>query len=185
MDKPQSGSALREPMTGFVWLRSLNSRIERLFATLAGACLALFTVIVLVDVIYRQILAQPLMWPSEWAVMAFVWSVMFGASVSARRKIHFVVELIPDLGGRVDKALRIIVALLSLLFGVVLLYFGYDMASTGLRRYSPMMGYQMIYVYTAFPVAGAAFILFTTEHLIAAVFDYAEPEGQQAGGGVD
>ena len=170
---------------GFVWLRALNGGIERLFATLAGACLALFTVIVLVDVIYRQVLAQPLMWPSEWAVMAFVWSVMLGASVSARRKIHFVVELIPDLGGWIDKAMKIVVALLSLLFGCVLLYFGYDMAQGGLKRFSPMMGYPMITVYAAFPVAGCAFVVFTLEHLVAAVFDYPEPEGRQAGGDVD
>ena len=40
--------------------------------------------IVLIDVIYRQVLTRPLLWPSEWSVMLFIWSVMLGAS-DARR----------------------------------------------------------------------------------------------------
>lgn len=163
-----------------------NSAIETGFAYGAGLCLAVFTVVVLVDVIYRQVLQQPMMWPSEWSVMSFVWSVMLGACVSARRNTHFVVELIPELTGAIDVALKIIVALLSILFGLILLIYGWDMAEAGLRRFTPMMGYPMVFVFSAFPVAGATITLFTLEHLFAAIFGVGVvPENKPAGGGVD
>lgn len=165
---------------------AINSRIETVFASLAGLFLGLFTVVVFVDVIYRQVLQQPMMWPSEWAVMSFVWSVMLGACVSARRNIHFVVELLPDLTGTVDLVLKVIVALLSIVFGLVLLYYGWGMAAGGLKRFTPMMGYPMVYVFAAFPVAGATITLFMLEHLLAATMPYGKvPEVHSAGGGFD
>jgi C4-dicarboxylate transporter, DctQ subunit len=63
-------------------------------------CLLLFTVIVFVDVIYRQALGAPLLWPSEISVSLFVWSVMLGAAVCSRRKAHLVVEILPSLSPR-------------------------------------------------------------------------------------
>ena len=147
-------------------LARINGRIERALAYLAGLCLAAFTVVVLVDVIYRQVLARPLLWPSEWSVMIFVWSVMLGAAVSARRRAHFVVELLPDPPPAVDLVLRVLVALAGLVFAFVLVWFGYQMTLTGLRRLTPMMGYPLVYVFAAFPFAGLAIALFTVEQLM-------------------
>ncbi len=163
-----------DPVPGPVYTRlcRLNERLEQVLALGAAAFLVLFTSVVAIDVVYRQILAQPMMWPSEWSVMAFVWSVMLGAAVSASRQAHFVVVLVPDRGTPVDHLLRAFVAVLSMIFSLVLLYFGWRMMLTGTRRFTPMMGYPMTWVFAAFPVAGAAFLLFTTEQLIAAVRRY-------------
>ena len=162
----------REVWAGYAGLCRVNARIEQVLALAAGACLALFTVVVLVDVIYRQVLMQPMMWPSEWSVMAFVWSVMLGAAVAASRQVHFVVIVFSDRGRPWDHALRIFVAAMSILFALVILYFGWRMMLTGTRRFTPMMGYPMTYVFAAFPVAGLAFLLFTVEQFIASVCRY-------------
>lgn len=163
-----------EPTTWPVYARlcRLNAQLEQVLSLAAGACLALFTVVVAIDVIYRQVLAQPMMWPSEWSVMAFVWSVMLGAAVSASRQSHFVVVLVADRGRAGDHVLRTFVALAAVLFSLVLVYFGWRMMMTGTRRFTPMMGYPMTYVFAAFPVAGIAFLLFSVEQLIAAVRRY-------------
>lgn len=149
-----------------VQIGRLNARLETGLAYLAGLFLAGFTLVVLIDVIYRQVLVRPLLWPSEWSVMMFVWSVLLGASVAARRRMHFVVEALPALSPRVDLALHLVATLLAILFACVLLYFGYQMTLTGTRRFTPMMGYPMIYVFAAFPVAGLAILLFSLEHLL-------------------
>lgn len=162
----------RQVWAGYSGLCRVNEKIEQVLALLAGACLALFTVVVAVDVVYRQILMQPMMWPSEWSVMAFVWSVMLGASVAASRQAHFVVIVFADRGRIWDHAMRIFVAAMSIVFACVILYFGYRMMLTGTRRFTPMMGYPMTYVFASFPVAGVAILLFTIEQFIAAVFRY-------------
>ncbi len=163
MISPEAGAALSRALTR---LGRINAWIEAALAYLAGLCLATFTLVVLVDVIYRQVLAHPLMWPSEWSVMTFVWSVLLGASVAARRRAHFVVEVLPALPAGLDHALRVLVALLTLVFALVLLYFGLGMTLSGMRRFTPMMGYPMVWVFAAFPVAGLAITLFTIEHLL-------------------
>jgi TRAP-type transport system small permease protein len=147
-------------------LTRVNDRIELTLAYAAGACLASFTVVVAVDVVYRQILAQPLLWPSEWSVMTFIWSVLLGASVAARRQSHFVVDALPTMPVRLDRALQILVALLTILFALVLIYYGYHVTLSGLRRRTPMVGYSLFYVYVAFPLAGSAIMLFAIEHLL-------------------
>ena len=147
-------------------LARANRWLETLLAYLAGLCLAGFTIVVLVDVIYRQVLSIPLMWPSEWSVMTFIWSVLLGASVAARRRAHFVVEVLPALSRPLELTVRFLVAVLSLVFALVLLVYGLDMTMTGARRFTPMMGYPMVYVFAAFPFAGLAIGLFSLEHLI-------------------
>jgi TRAP-type C4-dicarboxylate transport system permease small subunit len=151
---------------GLDLLARTNRRLETLLAYLAGLCLAGFTVAVLVDVIYRQVLSTPLMWPSEWSIMAFIWSVMLGASVAARRRAHFVVEVLPTLPHRVEFTVQLVVVALSLVFAVVLLVYGFQMTVTGVRRFTPMVGYPLVYVFAAFPFAGAAIGLFSLEHLM-------------------
>jgi TRAP-type C4-dicarboxylate transport system permease small subunit len=166
MTNPEAGAAMSHALIG---LGRINGWIEAVLAYLAGLCLGTFTLVVLVDVIYRQVLAHPLMWPSEWAVMTFVWSVLLGASVAARRRAHFVVEVLPALPAALDYALRVLVALLTLVFALVLLYFGLGMTLSGMRRFTPMMGYPMVWVFAAFPLAGVAFTLFGIEHLLEVV----------------
>lgn len=157
---------------GYVYLCRLNERLEWGLALLAGALLGLFTLLVAIDVIYRQVLVQPMMWPSEWSIMVFVWSVMLGAAASASRQSHFVVVLVADRGRSFDHVLRVVVAVFSVLFALVILYFGWLMTLGGTRRFTPMMGYSMVYVFAAFPAAGLTMLLFTTEQLIGALGRY-------------
>lgn len=164
MQRPAQAAAERSRPLAL--LRRVNAGIEIALAYIAGLCLAGFTMIVLIDVIYRQVLTRPLLWPSEWSVMLFIWSVMLGASVAARRRAHFVVEVLPALPRRLDFALHVAVAVLTLVFAGILIYFGLQMTLTGQRRFTPMMGYPLVYVFAAFPFAGAAIALFALEHLL-------------------
>lgn len=151
----------------FVYLTQLNNWLESTLSYLAGLCLAGLTLVVSVDVFFRQVLNDPLLWPSEYAVMLFIWSVLLGASVAARQRAHFVVDILPEqLPAWLDFALRIAVLLFGLLFSLVLMYFGLEMTEAGRRRFTPMMGYPMYYVFVAFPIAGLAITLFHAEQLL-------------------
>ena len=153
---------------GFVLarLKRVNDILETTFLMLAGACLTVLVVVVFIDVLFRQVIDHPLLWPSEISVLMFVWSVICGASVSARRRAHFVVDVLPQtLRPWLDTAVKIGVIAFGLIFAFVLVYYGSQMALTGLKRFTPMKGYPMIIHFLAFPVGGAAIFLFTIEHL--------------------
>jgi TRAP-type C4-dicarboxylate transport system permease small subunit len=159
-----------------------NARLELLCGAAAAMCLLLFTTIVLIDVIYRQVLGSPLLWPSEISVSLFVWSVMLGAAVCSRRKAHLVVEILPRISPGLDRGLRMLADLICLAFALLLLWTGMNQVLAGLNRFTPMMGFPLWPFLVALPVPAIAMTLFSIEHLLAgspppAVPDYATGEG--------
>ncbi len=148
-------------------LKSVNGVLETCFKTVAGACLGTLIVVVFIDVLFRQVINNPLLWPSEIATLVFVWSVICGAAVSARRRAHFVVDVLPQtISPHALTVVKLVVVGFGFLFAIVVCVYGIDMAMAGIKRFTPMKGYPMIYHFTAFPVGGAAIFLFTFEHLL-------------------
>jgi len=139
---------------------------ETLLGWVAGLALAGFVVVILVDVVYREILKSPMFAPSEISVCLFIWSTLLAAAVAARRNAHFVMDFLPEtMPLRLDFGLKVLAALLAVVFSLVLTWYGYGLADRGFRRVSPMSGFSMLWFYAAFPVAGLAFLLFTVEGL--------------------
>ncbi|MBL8703530.1 MAG: TRAP transporter small permease [Rhodospirillales bacterium] len=143
-----------------------NARLERLCGAAAALCLLLFTTIVFIDVIYRQALGRPLLWPSEISVSIFVWSVMLGAAVCSRRKAHLVVEILPSLAPGIDRALRMLADVICLVFALLILWTGTNQVLAGLTRFTPMMGFPLWPFLVALPVPAIAMMLFSIEHLL-------------------
>lgn len=143
-----------------------NSALERFCGFAAAFCLLVFTVIVAIDVLFRQVLGSPLLWPSEISVSLFVWSVMLGAAVCTRRNSHLVVEILPPLSPLVDKLLRQLVDVLSLLFALLILWTGFKQAWAGINRFTPMMGFPLWPFLIALPIAALPMVLFSIEHLL-------------------
>lgn len=149
-------------------LSALSRVLERNYLVLAVLFLIACSVSVTIDLIARQLVRLSLLWPSEISVMTFIWSVMLGTAVVAKRRQHFMIELLPEMPARLDAALRVLTALISLLMSVLILWAGYDLTEAGMRRYTPMMGYPLVLVYAAFPVAAVAMLVFHLEELIEA-----------------
>jgi TRAP-type C4-dicarboxylate transport system permease small subunit len=143
-----------------------NVALERWCAYAAGLCLFVFTTVVFIDVVYRQILKSPLLWPSEISVSLFVWSVMLGAAVCTRRQSHLAVEVLPTLSPRVDHILRVLVNILVLIFAVLIFWTGVKQAIAGINRFTPMMGFPLWPFLIALPIPALPMMLFSLEHLL-------------------
>lgn len=153
--------------TPVAWYSRAMDVLSTIQANLAALCLAGFIGLIFIDVFYRQALAQPLLVTQELAVVLFIWSVMLGASVAARRQVHFVIDFLPEhIPAAVDRALAVFVAIATLVFAYVMLRYGIFMAGIGLRRFSPMSGFPLIWAYVSLPVAGASIGLYAIEHLL-------------------
>lgn len=162
----------------------VNVLAEKVLSVIAGVLLVVFTMTIFIDVVFRQVLGQPLMWPSEWALITFVWSVMLAAAVAAAARVHFVVEIIPDKGGVVPEIVFYFSTLCSLVVAFIVMYFGWRVTEAGMRQFSPMLGYRLVYTYAAFPLFGFLLAIFTVEHILRRIAglkyrDY--PELQLAG----
>jgi TRAP-type C4-dicarboxylate transport system permease small subunit len=73
------------------WTQALNG-LEIIIEAVLGVLMCAFTLIILLDVIFRYFLHVPLAWPAELSILMFQWMVFLGTPVAFRRGLHFHVE---------------------------------------------------------------------------------------------
>jgi TRAP-type C4-dicarboxylate transport system permease small subunit len=93
--------------------------------------------------------------------------VMLGSMVGLREGLHFEVDVWPELGARANAALRIVSNLFVLVFALVFVYWGTSFVSFGWYQESELAELPMPFIFTAWPIAGATWILFLGESFVA------------------
>ncbi|GHC38359.1 TRAP transporter small permease [Aidingimonas halophila] len=147
-------------------LAHLNRTLERLLHVILLALVFGFTLLIIYQVISRNLpFMPPLYWTEEFSRFAFQWMVMLGAAVGVLHADHFVLEAFPR-GSRADLATRVIRDLACLAIGVIFVGYGQEFAVSGLRRNATASGLSMVFVYSAFAVSGLFMILFSLQRLL-------------------
>ena len=142
------------------------------------AAFAVLTIDVLWGVFSRYVLGSQSVWTEELAINLLIWVSLLGASLTYEEKGHlgvdyFVGKLHPD----AQKAGAVFVELVVLFFaGFGLLYGGWRLVSETLAagQITPALGWQKGYLYTAAPISGLFFIIFSIEHLFNILTNSAE-----------
>jgi TRAP-type C4-dicarboxylate transport system permease small subunit len=117
-------------------------------------------IIVLLQVIYRYILTEPLHWSEEMARYLFVWLSLLGATLAFQRRGHFGFEiLVQRFSPRNRHILGMIIHLLTGLLLAILLFQGILLVQKTALQESPAMGMAMGWAYACIPV-GSALMLF-------------------------
>ena len=133
------------------------ARFDHLLAKGEGwvliALVVVMTVVVLLQVIYRYLLTQPLHWSEELARYLFVWISILGAASSVQRRGHFGMDfffrMLPD------KGRRFLMFIVYLLMGVVIfviLVQGILLVEKTVAQQSPAMEISMGWAYACLPV---------------------------------
>jgi TRAP-type transport system small permease protein len=128
---------------------------------------AVMTVVVLLQVIYRYLLSQPLYWSEELARFLFVWISILGAALSVQRRGHFGMDfffrMLPD------KGKRFLMFLIYLLMGgvvAVLLVQGIALVQKTAAQLSPAMEISMGWAYACLPAGSCLMAI----HLLVIIF---------------
>ncbi|GAB2799323.1 hypothetical protein GCM10027040_28080 [Halomonas shantousis] len=147
-------------------LSRLNRGLERLLNLLLLALLLGFILLVIYQIVSRNLPLLPrLYWTEEFSRFAFQWLIMLGTAIGVYHADHFVLEAFPR-GTRADMATRLLRDLACLAVGAIFIYYGKDFALSGLRRKATASGLPMIYVYSAFTVSGIFILLYSLERLL-------------------
>lgn len=134
---------------------------------LAALLLMAFTVIILVDVVFRYWIKIPLTWPAESSVLLFQWSVFLGAALAVHRRTHFGLDLVVRaLPERLQRAaegfgLGVVVGIAALL--VVL---GVDMTRRAWPSLYPTLPLSHGVAYLGVAVSGTLMLIFVLPHLV-------------------
>lgn len=152
--------------------------LERGLRHLGGLLLAALLVPVAIQVFARLVPSvQAPLWTEEAARYLLVWTIMAGSLLAVRRGSHFCVDLLPQLPPAGERALVRVAAAVTGAFGLFCLAYGIDFVAYGWEQTSEVSDWPMWIVFSAWPVAGAAWALFSLEALVTG----RQPRAAEAG----
>jgi len=133
---------------------------------LCGACIFMFTLASLCDVVTRSI-GAPWLWLQQGTTAFFAWGVFLGMAAATRRNDHFyLTEITKRMTGVPRSIIEVANRLIVLAVSVLLIWFGWKNAILDLGSYR-MPSLIPLTVYTAIvPAAGLLIALFSLEQLV-------------------
>lgn len=144
-----------------------TSVIEYLIATMV----AILSVIVLLQVVFRYGLNSPLAWTEEMSRFLLIWIVLLGAAIGIKRKSHFSVDIVTrKLPDKLREGLQFVLDLfLFILIFDVMVINGVYLTNLTVRQISPALHIRMSYVYSAILAGGILSCLYIMEDLLSFV----------------
>jgi TRAP-type C4-dicarboxylate transport system permease small subunit len=111
-------------------------------------------------------LIPTLIWTEEAARFLLVWMIMLGATIAVRMRGHFDIDLLPEprtAKGRVIA--RLVVDATVAAFGVAFFWVGAGYTFDAANEVSEITEMSMAYMYAAFPISAAGWLLFLGEQI--------------------
>jgi TRAP-type C4-dicarboxylate transport system permease small subunit len=140
-------------------VRLLEGLVRAALATLLAAA----SLAILVQVFLRYVLAAPLSWAEEFAVLVFAWIIFLGAALVQASDSHLSIDLLRHAAGpRFAAALDLFRLAVIFVCSAVLIWQGVALARQTLPLEYPAMGVSRAWLYGAVPACfaiGLAFVL--------------------------
>ena len=138
----------------------------RLLSALMVATVAILVIPVSLQIISRYTQLIPsYIWTEELSRFLFIWMVMLGAMVGIKEGTHFEVDIWPELGRRGNAALKVISNIFVLTFALVFVHWGIKFVQFGWYQESELAELPMPFIFIAWPLAGATWLIFVAEIL--------------------
>lgn len=122
--------------------------------------LAVLTVSVFMQVVFRFLIEQPLAWTEELARYCLIWITFLGAayamSLRAHLGVEFFVNSFPLLG---RKIMAVVASIVSLSFFSILVIYGFQLVNKSTSQTSPVLDLPMGFVYLVIPISGIFLII--------------------------
>lgn len=150
-------------------LRRAIDLYAALLRALLALALAVLVVPVTMQVVSRFVAVIPhYIWTEEMARFLLVWMIMIGSIVGVREAGHFVVDLWPNPGPRLRALLDLVANGAIVVLGAAFLVWGWEFTAFAWWRISELAELPLWLIHIAWPIAGASWILFAGERMIAA-----------------
>jgi TRAP-type transport system small permease protein len=145
-------------------LKRLVDAYHQLLTWLLAATVAILIVPVTIQIVARFThLIPAYIWTEELSRFLFIWMVMLGAMIGVREGTHFEVDVWPELGARANALLRIASHFFVLVMALVFVYWGIEFVEFGWYQTSELAELPMPYIFIAWPITGATWLLFGIE----------------------
>jgi TRAP-type C4-dicarboxylate transport system permease small subunit len=134
--------------------------IRKINDVLACVTLAILSILVILQVIYRYALGSPLTWTEEIARYLQIWMIMLGSALVMRKGGHLAIDLVTaSLPKKVKRVTDLISQIAVIFFFSIVFYYGIFLAVNAARQTSPATKIPMSFVYAALPVGSALLLI--------------------------
>ena len=148
-------------------MRRFIDGYHQLLTWLMVGTVAVLIVPVTLQIISRYTALIPSwIWTEELSRFLFIWMVMLGAMIGVREGSHFEVDVWPDLGPRATALLRLLSNVFVLIFALVFVWWGIQFVRFGWDQLSELAELPMPWIFIAWPVSGATWVLFLGESFV-------------------
>jgi TRAP-type C4-dicarboxylate transport system permease small subunit len=145
----------------------LNGYYQFLKVALA-ILMGLLVIPVVLQIISRYIGIIPrYIWTEEMARFCFIWVILVGSMIAVRDGTHFTVDLFPKAKTARGEAIgKMFADFWILVTALIFIIWGWPLVKFGLLQTSEMAELPMVFIYSAWPVAGITWILFLIEKFV-------------------
>lgn len=147
-------------------MRGLRARVAaaddavlRVEGTIIGLLVAAMTAIVFAQVVFRYVLASPLVWSEELARYLFVWVTMLGAAAAVHLGQHYGLDILAKaLPGPLKAGAGIIGSAIIATVAVTLVWQGVKETAGATTHFASSLEIPMAWFYVSIPIGGALMI---------------------------
>jgi len=143
-------------------LEAWTEQGRRALEALTVFTIVAYTILVLLQVIFRYVLNQSLFWSEEVVRYGLVWSVLLGSAVVAHDRGHVRIEILaPMMGPRGQATLEVIQRACTVMYCMIVTVTGWQFVDRTWFQHSASLDVPMWIFYAAVPVGGALETWFT------------------------
>jgi len=118
--------------------------------------------LVVINVLFRYIIKQPISWANELAIYAFVWWVFLGSALAVKKNRHIFISFLKD---RIPASVRSIVnkfiSILMIIYCSVATYLSLQLIPLVFKQKVSIMGFSISYVYVIIPFSSILMVIYT------------------------
>lgn len=147
-------------------------RLSRLISWVIGLLLLVQVVVIVGQVVLRNVLGIPLTWSEELARYLTIWLTFLGGAIATANDEHVVIDVIVNL---LPRRLQFLVGLFANLavaaFLILLIKLSVDMfrMPTLWFQYSPALKFPLVYLYLSLPIGCSLMLIFLVARTILSV----------------
>ena len=137
-------------------LEQTSNVLNEVVKYLAAFLLAVMTLIVFLEVLFRYVLNAPLDWSEELATFTFVWASLLGASIGLKRRENPRLDLVVNLfSPKIQKTIEGIYNIAILFLLAVLFIYGARLTASMKSQLTAALQYSVSFIYVVLPISAA------------------------------
>jgi len=133
----------------------LIDAINNIFGYVISIVLAFMAIIIFWQVFARFVMGDSLSWSEELSRFLMIFMIFIGCSIAVREGRMIAVDVIYErISLKTQKVIKILVHLISIVFYIILINFGYNLAESFGNQIAPGTNISMYFIYLSIPIGG-------------------------------